>query len=470
MLGVTLFKLIVVLYYKSMSELEITSYSGKGSSKCKIVFVVILQIVYLLSIISLVVLSGMTKNRDEKENDDIITVIMLGCLFPILLSTYIMLVLLPLLDEFPKVIILDKLLSIYDINKKLKVKFNYNMCLSFYDDLDIRVKNYLATNNKKVAKLEVLLFEDVENLNINTFCGKPDPFESDNDEVNNKKIVNVKISDCRYGSTVSNSFYIDNGSSYLCLINDYIFIFLIIIGLSGIVFYLDSLVLYQNFYIYTNKRYNSNTNLNTNVKLELNQIQINVIELADRNASKQDDKLSSCNQEEITNHVYFDIAIDGHHEGRIVMGLFGKTVPNTTENFRALCTGEKGTGISGKPLHYKYSIFHRIIPNFMIQGGDITNFNGTGGESIYGNKFNDENFAIKHTGPGYLSMANVGPNTNESQFFITTVANSWLDGKHVVFGKVTEGFDLVKKIEENGSQSGTPEKRVEIVDSGELKI
>ena len=177
----------------------------------------------------------------------------------------------------------------------------------------------------------------------------------------------------------------------------------------------------------------------------------------------------SCNPEEITNYVYFDIAIDGNPEGRIVMGLFGKTVPKTAENFRALCTGENGTGRSGKPLHYKNSIFHRIIPNFMIQGGDFTNFNGTGGESIYGNKFNDENFTIKHTQPGYLSMANAGPNTNGSQFFITTVVTSWLDGRHVVFGKVTEGMDLVKKIEANGTQSGTPKKRVEIVDSGELK-
>ncbi len=177
----------------------------------------------------------------------------------------------------------------------------------------------------------------------------------------------------------------------------------------------------------------------------------------------------SCNPEEITNYVYFDIAIDGKPEGRIVMGLFGKTVPKTAENFRALCTGENGVGRAGKPLHYKNSIFHRIIPNFMIQGGDFTNFNGTGGESIYGNKFNDENFTLKHTQPGYLSMANAGPNTNGSQFFITTVVTSWLDGRHVVFGKVTEGMDLVKLIEANGSQSGTPKKRVEIVDSGELK-
>lgn len=166
--------------------------------------------------------------------------------------------------------------------------------------------------------------------------------------------------------------------------------------------------------------------------------------------------------------VYFDMSVGGAHAGRIVMELFADVTPKTAENFKALCTGELGVGKSGKPLHYKGSSFHRVIPGFMCQGGDFTAGNGTGGESIYGAKFPDENFVKKHTGPGILSMANSGKNTNGSQFFICTAKTEWLDGKHVVFGQVVEGLDVVKAIETVGSTSGRTSKPVVIADCGQL--
>ncbi|MEU6933238.1 peptidylprolyl isomerase [Streptomyces sp. NPDC046385] len=161
----------------------------------------------------------------------------------------------------------------------------------------------------------------------------------------------------------------------------------------------------------------------------------------------------------MSENVYFDITINDEPAGRIVFKLYDDVVPKTARNFRELATGEHGFGYEGSP-------FHRVIPAFMLQGGDFTNENGTGGKSIYGEKFADENFTLKHDRPFLLSMANAGRNTNGSQFFITTVVTDWLDGKHVVFGEVVEGSDIVKKIEGLGSQSGAPKAKIKVAKSG----
>jgi cyclophilin family peptidyl-prolyl cis-trans isomerase len=175
-------------------------------------------------------------------------------------------------------------------------------------------------------------------------------------------------------------------------------------------------------------------------------------------------------QAEITSRVYFDVSINDKPAGRIVMGMHGNVVPKTVKNFETLCEGQESMG--NLKLAFEGSSFHRIIPSFMIQGGDFTRHDGTGGRSIYGTKSNgkfpDENFQLKHTGPGILSMANAGKNTNGSQFFICTGRTPHLDGLHVVFGVVEQGWDVVKKIEECGSNSGKPSKKVSISKAGIL--
>ena len=170
----------------------------------------------------------------------------------------------------------------------------------------------------------------------------------------------------------------------------------------------------------------------------------------------------------VTDHVYFDVQIDDKDAGRIVFGLFGDVVPWTVENFVSLAECNLGVGKMGEELCYKNSSFHRIIPGFMAQGGDFTAGDGTGGESIYGLQFDDENFSLHHTRPYLLSMANAGPNTNGSQFFITFEPTPWLDGHHVVFGEVVEGYEVVDKLEELGSAKGKPSKTARITACGSL--
>ncbi|XP_076619620.1 cyclophilin 40 [Colletes latitarsis] len=168
--------------------------------------------------------------------------------------------------------------------------------------------------------------------------------------------------------------------------------------------------------------------------------------------------------------VFLDIAVESEKVGRVVIELFKDVVPKTAENFRALCTGEKGIGINGKRLHYKGSIFHKVLPQFMIQGGDIINFDGTSGESIYGTQFEDENFKLSHTSGGLLSMVNEGyPNSNSSQFVITISASTHLDNTNVVFGKVLKGMGVILEVSQVNTLKDVPLEKIHIINCGELK-